>query len=90
MIDANWKQEFQADRRDAIRRRTRRKAVVVLNSGWSTLNAEILNLSPDGALVQLDGIGAFPDHFQLRYDGIKKHALRVWTRGLKAGIQFET
>lgn len=89
MIDKGWQAEFQPDRRDAIRRRTRRKAVIVLNGGWSTINAEILNVSANGALVQLEGIGAFPDAFQLRYDGLKKYALRVWTRGLKAGVQFE-
>jgi hypothetical protein len=40
-------------------------------------------------MVQLDGIGSFPEAFQLRYDGLKKYVLRVWTRGLKAGVQFE-
>jgi len=89
VIDKGWQAEFQPDRRDAIRRRTRRKAVIVLNGGWSTINAEILNVSANGALVQLEGIGAFPDAFQLRYDGLKKYAFRVWTRGLKAGVQFE-
>ncbi len=89
MIDEGWQADLQPDRRDAIRRRTRRKALVVLNSGWSTQNAEILNLSADGALVQLDGIGAFPETFQLRFDDRKKRAVRVWTRGLKAGVAFE-
>ncbi len=89
MIDTGWQAEFQPDRRDAIRRRTRHKAVIVLNGGWSTLNAEILNVSADGALVQLDGIGSFPDAFQLRYNGLKRYVVRVWSRGLRAGVLFE-
>ena len=89
MIDKGWQEGPQLDRREAIRRRTRRKALLVLNSGWSTQNAQILNLSADGALIELEGIGAFPDAFQIRFDDRKKWATRIWNRGLQAGVTFE-
>ena len=89
MLDLGWRADFQPDRRDAIRRRTRRKALLVLNSGWSTQNAAILNLSADGAMIELEGIGAFPDAFQIRFDDRKKWATRIWNRGLRAGVIFD-
>ncbi len=89
MTDTARQTDTQPDRRKARRHRTRRKAIVVTNSGWSTINAEILNMSEDGALLQLEGIGAFPDDFQLRFDGRKQRVVRIWNRGLKAGVAFE-
>ncbi len=89
MIDAGWQVGHESDRRQALRRRTRRKAMVVVNSGWSTFHAQVLNLSVDGALIELEGPVALPEIFQLRYDGIKKQATRVWTRGVLTGVAFE-
>jgi hypothetical protein len=88
MSDKGAQAEFQPDRRSTVRHRTRRKALVVTNS-LSTQNAEILNLSANGALVQFDGIGAFPETFELRFDDRKRRVVRIWTRGLKAGVAFE-
>ena len=89
MTDTVRQADIEPDRRKAVRHRTRRKAVVVTNSGWSTINAEILNLSADGALLQLEGIGAFPQDFQLRFDGRKQRVTRIWNRGLQAGVAFD-
>ena len=89
MTDTERQVDTQPNRRKTIRHRTRRKAIVVTNSGWSTINAEILNLSSDGALLQLEGIGAFPEDFQLRFDGRKQRVTRIWNRGLQAGVTFE-
>ncbi len=88
MSDFGTRAEFQPDRRRAERHRTRRKALVVTNS-VSTQNAEILNLSTDGAMVQFEGIGAFPETFELRFDDRKKCVVRIWTRGLRAGVAFK-
>jgi hypothetical protein len=77
------------DRREALRRRTRRRAVVVVNNGWSTFGAQVLNLSPDGALVEMDAEIPVPEFFQLRYDGVKKAGRRVWTRRRQVGVAFE-
>ena len=89
MLDQSFQSDFQPDRRQAVRRRTRHKAKVVVNAGWSTFDAEILNLSPDGALVQLDGLGAIPETFELRFHDRKRLVTSVWSRGLKAGVIFE-
>lgn len=77
------------DRRSGLRRRTRRKAYVVVNNGWSTFGAQVLNLSPDGALVEMDAEIPVPEFFQLRYDGVRKAGRRVWTRRRHVGIAFE-
>jgi hypothetical protein len=89
MLDAGWTEERPDDRRQAIRRRTRRKVDVVVNRGWSTFGAQILNMSADGALLELDGSYPVPEFFQLRYDGVKKSARRVWTRSRAVGVAFE-
>jgi hypothetical protein len=89
MLDRGWDENAATDRRIAIRRRTRRKASVVVNSGWSTFGAQILNMSADGALLEMDGSYPVPEYFQIRSDGFKKQARRVWMRGRAIGVAFE-
>jgi len=89
MSDKSAEPDFQPDRRSRPRHRSRLKALVVVNSVGSTQNADILNMSDDGALVQFEGIGVFPEVFDLRFDNRKKRAARIWTRGLKAGVVFK-
>jgi hypothetical protein len=81
--------KVEPERRAAIRYRSNRKALVVINSAGSTQNASILNLSSKGALLQFEGIGVFPDTFELFIGDSRRRVSRIWTRGLKAGVVFE-
>ena len=89
-LDEAWAGERPAgERRMATRQHTRRKALVVVNNGWSEVGAMVLNLSSSGAMVELVAPVPVPEFFQLRYDGVKKIGRRVWTRERRVGIAFE-
>lgn len=88
-IDVGWEERRVIDRRSETRRRTRRKAMLVVNNGWSTFGGQVLNLSSSGALVEMDAEIPVPEFFQIRYDGVKKVGRRVWTRQRQLGVAFE-
>jgi hypothetical protein len=88
LINAEWRQE-PADRRLAQRQGTKRKAVLVVNNGWSTVAVDVLNLSAEGALLELEDDIVVPEYFQMCWDGQKKIGRRVWARHRQLGVAFE-
>lgn len=77
------------ERRGETRRWTRHKAMLVVNNGWSSFGAQVLNLSASGALVETDAEMPVPEFFQLRYDGKNKVGRRVWLRQRQVGVAFD-
>ena len=89
-IDPGWNEDRAPDRRDAFRRRVRRKARIVVNAGWSTFDAQIVNLSPFGAGLEMLGFTPVPEYFELRYDHVKVPVRRVWLTSNRIGVAFES
>ena len=82
-----------AEKRRMPRARAFRKGRCVFNSGSSTLDVTLRDISPTGARISGDELICLPRAFEVRIlDGFGGHSSRqarlVWIRGRTAGLEF--
>jgi hypothetical protein len=79
------------EKREVPRQRTLKGGQIVLNSGWSTINCTVRNLSAKGAKLELNSIVGVPDSFELLLQGQPRRASQViWRTPNEIGVAFET
>jgi hypothetical protein len=79
--------------RAAERRRCYLNARFVFNSGYSSLEAVVRNISPRGARIEADDLSIVPAEFDLLIssfagDDSRRHARRVWLQDGAIGVAF--
>ena len=78
------------ERRATIRHRTLKGGRIVTNSGFSTLQCTVRNLSEAGARLRIASIVGIPDTFELLLDDGQKFACRsLWKTETEMGVTFE-
>ncbi|MCQ8781263.1 PilZ domain-containing protein [Mangrovibrevibacter kandeliae] len=79
-----------AERRTALRTRTLKRAKILFNNHFSTIDCIVRNISDTGALLTLDESVHLPKAFDVRVGEEKDHrpAKLVYRRGMFAGIRF--
>jgi hypothetical protein len=83
--------EVHNEKREIPRQRTLKGGQIVLNSGWSTINCTVRNLSPKGAKLEVSSSVGVPDSFELLLQGQPRKASTViWRTPNELGIAFET
>ena len=79
------------ERRAVIRHRTLKGGRIVTNSGFSTLQCTVRNLSEAGARLRIASVVGIPDTFDLLLDDGQKFNCRVvWKTEAEMGVAFET
>lgn len=79
------------ERRKTFRRRTLKGGKIVINSGHSTFDCSVRNLSEAGAKLIVAGIIGIPDHFDLVMDDGKRFSCAViWRTEAELGVTFLT
>lgn len=77
------------ERRKTFRRRTLKGGKIVINSGYSTFDCSVRNLSDDGAKLIVAGIIGIPDHFDLAMDDGRRFGCAViWRTEVEIGVKF--
>ncbi|WEJ32532.1 PilZ domain-containing protein [Devosia sp. SD17-2] len=77
------------ERRKSFRRRTLKGGKIVINSGYSTFDCSVRNLSDEGAKLIIAGIIGIPDHFDLEMDDGKRLSCEViWRTEAELGVKF--
>ncbi len=79
--------------RAAERRRCYLNALFVFNSGYSSLEAVVRNISPLGARIEADDLSVVPAEFDLLVsnfsgDDSRRHARRIWRTDHAVGVAF--
>jgi zona occludens toxin (predicted ATPase) len=78
------------ERRAVIRHRTLKGGRIVTNSGFSTLQCTVRNLSEAGARLRIASVVGIPDTFELLLDDGQKFPCRsVWKTETEMGVIFE-
>ena len=81
----------QVDHRLASRRTTLKGGRIVFNTGRSTVDCTVRNLSAKGAKLQVASVVGIPDTFDLLLDGGMRQPCRVaWRRLKELGVEFPT
>ncbi|MEO8667441.1 MAG: dihydrodipicolinate synthase family protein [Bauldia sp.] len=79
----------QAEHRHSRRNRTLRAGRIIFNSGYSSLNCSVRNISEGGALLQVPGMVGIPREFELSIDGDTARPCRVaWRKEDRMGVEF--
>lgn len=77
------------DLRAHVRRRTLKGGRIVINSGFSTFQCTVRNLSMGGARLTLPSIVGIPEVFQLLLDDGQKFDCTVaWKTATDIGVKF--
>ena len=77
-------------RRAEHRQRAFKGAVLRFNSGYSSLDAVVRNVSGQGALLAMGDTAGIPTRFEVRISGLApKQATIRWRTPVRAGIRFE-
>jgi hypothetical protein len=79
--------------RAAERRRCYLQARFIFNSGYSSLEAVVRNISPVGARIEADDLSIVPAEFDLLISNFsgedsRRHARRVWRHDGAMGVAF--
>ncbi|ALN73879.1 PilZ domain-containing protein [Aureimonas sp. AU20] len=79
-----------SERRVAPRTRIFKRAQILFNNRYSTVDCIVRNISATGALLTIDGSVPLPKHFEFRMgdDEAIRSAKLVYRRELFAGIHF--
>ena len=82
-----------AEKRRSPRARRLRRARCVFNSGSSSIDVTVRDVSVEGARITGDGLIGLPSEFTLLFlNGMGGHSARharlVWARGADAGVEF--
>lgn len=78
------------ERRAVIRHRTLKGGRIVTNSGFSTLQCTVRNLSEAGARLRISSVVGIPDTFELLLDDGQKFPCRsVWKTETEMGVTFD-
>ncbi|MEJ1161640.1 PilZ domain-containing protein [Prosthecomicrobium sp. N25] len=77
-----------SDRRRDLRHRTLLKAKAVFNSGHSSFEGVLRNLSTSGARIEFGGFTPLPSVFELRCDGTVQRARVTWRKQGSVGVAF--
>lgn len=90
MSDSKAKEEGSSERRVAPRIRTLRRAQILLNNRFSTIDCVVRNVSATGALLTVDSVVQLPPTFEIKIgeDGEAQWAKLVYRREMFAGIHF--
>src|SRR4051812_35185507 len=81
--------EGEAERRSAQRHRVLKKGRIVLNTGFSTLDCMVRNLSDGGAKLLVNSVVGVPDRFELSIDHGGRQPCRVaWRQLNELGVAF--
>jgi hypothetical protein len=81
----------QPERRSSRRQRTLKGALIAFNTGRSTIECVVRNMSDTGAKLQVSSVVGIPDVFELRLSDGARHPCRVVWRSLKElGVVFES
>jgi hypothetical protein len=78
------------NRRAAQRRRTLKKATIILSGGYSVYDCIVRNVSDTGAMLQVSSLG-IPSHFELAMDAlVSRHPCTVrWRSEDAIGVSFD-
>lgn len=77
------------ERRGSTRARLLRRARIVFQRGYSSIDCVVLDLSAGGAKLKLCGPLGLPDRFELRFDNGLRRAVEVRHRGVETtGVAF--
>ncbi len=81
----------RAERRSERRSRTLKTARIVFNLGRSVFDCTIRNLSPSGALIQVQSVVGIPEQFEIVIDdGAARRPCNVrWRTGRLMGVHFD-
>jgi hypothetical protein len=83
--------EPQTEHRQTPRRSTLKGGRIVFNSGRSTFDCTVRNLSRQGAKLQVGSSLGIPDAFDLLLPNTHKQPCRViWRKAKEVGVEFET
>lgn len=80
----------EAERRGQRRLRTLKGGKIVLNAGHSTIDCTVRNLSPSGALLEVQSVVGIPGQFDIIFDnGATRHTCTVrWRTQRLLGVHF--
>jgi hypothetical protein len=76
------------ERRSAPRMRTLKSAKIVLSDKTPKIECTVRNLSNIGARLQVSTSSGLPSHFDLEFDGGRRHCRVVWMRETLFGVAF--
>ena len=78
------------NRRREHRRRVLKEARIILNGGFSIIDAMVRDVSPSGCRLRLHHTIRLPQDFQVSFPsiGVERPARLVWQRGRDAGVRF--
>lgn len=90
MTEANKADVGEAERRIAPRMRTLKRAKVLFNNRFSTIDCIVRNISSTGALLTIDTAVQLPKTFEIMVgnDGGIRPAKLVYRREMFAGVRF--
>ncbi|MEP7239883.1 MAG: PilZ domain-containing protein [Devosia sp.] len=79
----------ETEHRSMARRTTLKSGHIVFNSGRSTIDCRIRNLSARGAKLQVASVLGIPESFDLMLEGHSRQPCQVIWRSLKElGVEF--
>lgn len=80
----------EAERRGQRRLRALKGGKIVLNAGHSIIDCTVRNLSPSGALLEVQSVVGIPGQFDIILDnGARHHACTVrWRTQRLLGVRF--
>ena len=61
---------------------------IVVGPKHPVLTCRVVDYSPGGACLEIQGLGEVPDRFEFIYGGVKKKSHVVWRRGYRIGAAF--
>lgn len=77
------------EHRSSVRHRVLKRGVIVINSGRSTINCTLRNISKGGAKLQFDSLLGVPDTFDIITAEILRQTCKVaWRGGAEVGVAF--
>ncbi len=76
------------NKRSQDRRRVLLSGTLVFNSGCSTMDVVVRNVSDHGLRLQLPTPTPIPQHVQINFAGHKRQAEVIWQRAQLAGLRF--
>jgi hypothetical protein len=76
------------ERRDTPRMRTLKSAKIILSDKAPKVECVVRNLSKNGARLQVSTSSGLPAHFDLEFDGERRHCRVVWMREALLGVTF--
>ena len=77
------------EKRVASRRRVLKGAYIMISEKAPKIECTIQNISETGAALRVSTTIGIPQHFDLLFDGMRRHCRSQWRTDTKIGVLFE-